>query len=90
MAPDPEWLWLWHRLAAKALIRPLAWEPTYATGVVLKIKIKKPSKFDYVLFVYFFLLFPLPWEIDLTKHCYDLCQKMFCLCSLLGVLWCYV
>ena len=25
-------LWLWGRLAATALIRPLAWEPPYAAG----------------------------------------------------------
>ena len=25
-------LWLWHRPAALAPIRPLAWEPPYATG----------------------------------------------------------
>ena len=25
-------LWLWHRPAATAPIRPLAWEPPYATG----------------------------------------------------------
>ena len=25
-------LWLWHRLAATASIRPLAWEPLYAAG----------------------------------------------------------
>ena len=31
-------LWLWCRLAATALIRPLAWEPPYATGVALKSK----------------------------------------------------
>jgi len=30
---DPMLLWLWHRLAATALIRPLAWEPPYAVGV---------------------------------------------------------
>ena len=30
---DPEVLCLWHRPAATALIRPLAWEPPYATGV---------------------------------------------------------
>ena len=24
---DPELLWLWHRLAVTAPIRPLAWEP---------------------------------------------------------------
>ena len=28
-------LWLWWRLAAVALIRPLAWEPLYAAGTVL-------------------------------------------------------
>ena len=33
-------LWLWHRLAATALIRPLAWEPPYAAGVALE-KAKK-------------------------------------------------
>ena len=29
---DPTLLWLWHRPVATALIRPLAWEPPYATG----------------------------------------------------------
>ena len=29
-------LWLWCTLAAVALIRPLAWEPSYATGAALK------------------------------------------------------
>ena len=33
---DPALLWLWHRLAAVAPIRPLAWEPPYASGVALK------------------------------------------------------
>ena len=33
----------------------------------------------------FLLLFLLPWETDLRNHWYDLCQRMFCLCSLLGV-----
>ena len=33
-------------------------------------------------------LFLLPWENELRKHCYDLCDRMFCLCFLLGVLWC--
>ena len=28
---DPALLWLWYRPAAVALIRPLAWEPLYAT-----------------------------------------------------------
>ena len=29
-------LWLWHRPAAAALIRPLGWEPPHATGAILK------------------------------------------------------
>ena len=29
-------LWLWCRLVAAASIHPLAWEPSYATGVALK------------------------------------------------------
>ena len=37
---DPALLWLWLRLAAVALIRPLVWEPPYATGAALKQKIK--------------------------------------------------
>ena len=32
---------LWCRLAAVALIGPLAWEPSYAAGVALKIKKKE-------------------------------------------------
>ena len=32
------WLWLWHRPAAVALIRPLAWELAYAASVALKKK----------------------------------------------------
>ena len=34
----PALLWLWYRPAAAALIRPLAWELPYATGVALKGK----------------------------------------------------
>ena len=33
---DPELLGLWWRLAAAALMGPLAWEPPYATGTALK------------------------------------------------------
>ena len=40
---DPELLWLWCRSVATALIRPLAWEPPYATGVALE-KAKRPKK----------------------------------------------
>jgi len=38
---DPALLWLWHRLAAVAPIRPLAWEPPYAAGAALKRPKKK-------------------------------------------------
>ena len=33
---DPVFLWLWCRPVATALIRPLAWESPYATGVALE------------------------------------------------------
>ena len=36
-------LWLWRRSAATAPIRPLAWEPLYATGVALE-KAKRQKK----------------------------------------------
>ena len=40
---DPVLLWLWCRLTATAPIRPLAWEPPYATGADPR-KGKKPKK----------------------------------------------
>ena len=43
---DPELLWLWCRLAAVALIQPLAWEPPYATGAALE---KAKRKIKYLL-----------------------------------------
>ena len=33
---DAELVWLWRRLAATALMRPLAWDPPYATGAALE------------------------------------------------------
>ena len=33
---DSVLLWLWYRLEATAPIRPLGWEPPYATGAALK------------------------------------------------------
>ena len=38
---DPALLWLWCRLVAAALIKPLAWEPPYVAGVTLKRQKKK-------------------------------------------------
>ena len=40
---DPELLCLWRRLAVKAPIRPLAWEPPYAAGTALE-KAKRQKK----------------------------------------------
>ena len=45
---DPELLWLWCRLAATALIRPLAWELPYAADVALKRKKKKVTDYNVV------------------------------------------
>ena len=40
-------LWLWRRPAAPSLIRPLAWEPTYSTGMAPeKTKNKQTNKKD--------------------------------------------
>ena len=36
LSSDLALLWLWCRPAAATLIRPLAWEPPYATGMALK------------------------------------------------------
>ena len=41
---DLAFLRLWCRSAATALIRPLAWEPPYATGVALKRQKTKRKK----------------------------------------------
>ena len=42
---DPTLLWLWRRLAGAAQIRPLAWEPPYATEAALeKAKRQKDKK----------------------------------------------
>ena len=44
ISSDLPLLWLWCRLAAIALIRPLAWERPYAAGVALKSKNKQTNK----------------------------------------------
>ena len=41
---DPELLWLWHRPAATALIRPLAWETSRTVGMAQKKKKKKKKR----------------------------------------------
>ena len=37
-------LWLWHRAVATAPIRPLAWEPPYATGAAQEIAKRQKDK----------------------------------------------
>ena len=41
---DPALLWLWHRLAAVALIQPLTWEPLYVAGAAIKRQKTKTKK----------------------------------------------
>ena len=41
---DPTLLWLWCRLAATALIMPLAWEPPSAASVALEKTKNKVAK----------------------------------------------
>ena len=41
---DQALLWLWHRLVATALIRPLAWEPPYAMRVAQENGKKRQKK----------------------------------------------
>ena len=43
--------------------------------------VPSPSPLSVVRSCLFSLLFLLPWETDLRKHCYNLCQRMFCLYS---------
>ena len=47
---DPALLWLWRRSAATAPIRPLSWEPPYATGVAHEMaKRQNKNKNKYLL-----------------------------------------
>ena len=41
---DSVLLWLWQRLVATALVRPLAWEPPHAVRVALKRQKTKKKK----------------------------------------------
>ena len=44
MVADVVLLWLWHRPAATAPIRPLTWDPPYAMGMALKRPKKQKQK----------------------------------------------
>ena len=47
---DPTLLWLWPRLAAIALIQPLAWKLPYAVGAAIQRKWIKKIRADFVNF----------------------------------------
>ena len=51
---DLAWLWLWHRLAAVALIRSLAYELPCAVDVALKRKKKGKELVSWRIVVYTF------------------------------------
>ena len=50
---DPALLWLWCRLAAAALIQPLAWELPYAVGMALKRKKKKNNLVESISLLFY-------------------------------------
>ena len=51
----------------------------------------KAFKFDEIPFKNVFAFtYILLWKTDLGKYCYDLCQRVFHLCSHLGVSCCHV
>ena len=58
---DPHLLWLWP--AAVAPIRPLVWEPPYATGAALKSKKKKKKKKKCVVWEFLLWLSRLIWLV---------------------------
>ena len=51
---DDALLWLWRRLAAAALIQPLAWELPFALGAALKRKRKKKKNNSWDLHITLF------------------------------------
>ena len=48
-------LWLWHRPAATAPIRPLSWEHPYATGAALKGKKDKKKKKSMCIYTHVYM-----------------------------------
>ena len=70
---DPALLWLWCRLAATALIGPLAWEPPHATRAALETakrqkKKKKSIKGKFSFHVVCLSLFLSPWTVKTQKE----------------------
>ena len=70
---DPELLWLWRRLAAAALIRPLAWAPPYATGAAPEKAERQKKKRDLLITFWYkyekMTRFYLNWVQALNRGC---------------------
>ena len=64
---DPVLVWLWCRPAAIAAIRPLGWEPLYATGVALKSK-KKRSELDRRYYISYIGWKKMTWDWKLQQQ----------------------
>ena len=54
--------------------------------ILFMVSFARQKLVSVIRFHLFLLLFLLPWKTDLRKHWYNLCQRMFYLCSLLRVL----
>ena len=84
---DVALVWLWRRSAAAAPIRPLAWEPPYATGAALKKQINKrglkldPSS-EIHLFCFLLILFPQLVKGRLESSMHSLRKIITCLFTL--------
>ena len=65
---DAVLLWLWCRLAAAALIRPLAWEFPQAIGVALKSKTNKKTPTIFINKTFFFVFLGLHlWHMEVPR-----------------------
>ena len=62
----------------------------FVSGFSFCAKLISLIRFHLFIFISILFLFLYLLETDLRKHCYNLCQKLFCLCSLLRILWCHV
>ena len=62
--------------------------PQVILSFCLQFPLPVESLLSFIRFLFFFieflLLLLLPWKTDLRKCCYDICQRMFCLCFHLG------
>ena len=76
---DPVLLWLWHRPAAMALNRPLAWESPHAASAALK----KKKKRKYSLCFHFLEEIVEKWYHFFLKCLVEFTSESFWACSFL-------